>query len=273
MSELSAWDYVVFALMLVGSSLIGLYHGWKGSRVKEDTTDYLLAGRNMGWLPLFVSIVGSFLSAISLLGIPSEIYTYGGQFFLTIASFWVVMPLCIFIFAPLYRNIGITSANEYLELRFSRPVRIFGGVLFILQTVMYLSVVMYAPSLALEAVAGLRLEISLVVTVIICNIYTTIGGMKGVIWTDVFQTCIILIGLIVVLIIGTTQVGSFGDVIKIASDGGRTDIFRFDADPSIRNTFWGFIFGYTFTLMPFFCCGQICVQRYLSAKSNETITK
>ena len=55
------------------------------------------------------------------------------------------------------------------------------------------------------------------------------GGMKGVIWTDVFQTCIILIGLIVVLIIGTTEVGTFGDVLKIASDGGRTDIFRWES--------------------------------------------
>ena len=113
MAILSVWDYVVFASMLVGSSFIGLFYGYKSSKNNEnENSDYLLAGRSMGWFPLFVSIVGSFMSAISLLGIPGDVYTYGSMYVLSLFGFLVNTFLCVFIFAPLFRKIDITSANE-----------------------------------------------------------------------------------------------------------------------------------------------------------------
>lgn len=135
MGALSAWDYVVFALMLVISSSIGLYHGYKSSKKRASTDDYLLAGRSIGWFPLFVSLVASYLSAIALLGMPSEVYTYGIQYVVIMFSYPLIIAQCVFIYGPIFRRNHITSANEYLELRFSKFVRLLGSLMFILEYV------------------------------------------------------------------------------------------------------------------------------------------
>lgn len=271
-NKLSVWDYSVFGVMLLGSSVIGLYHGFQSKRKRETSKeDYLLAGRSMGWFPLFVSLVASYLSAIALLGIPSEIYTYGGMYIVIMLSYPLFIIQCIFIYAPIFRRSKVTSANEYLEKRFHSAVRVIGAVLFILEYILYLAVVLYAPSLALKAVAGVPIEISLVTTAIVCTIYTAIGGMKGVIWTDVFQTFVILIGLVVVVIIGSNEVGGISEVFSIAKRGGRMEIFDFNPDPRIRNTFWSLVFGGMFSAMPVYCVGQMMVQRYMSAKSEKVV--
>ena len=79
--QLTVWDYIIFGLMLLLSSVIGLYHGYQSNKNKKDSNeDYLLAGQSIGWFPLFISLVASYLSAIALLGVPSEIYTYGERY-------------------------------------------------------------------------------------------------------------------------------------------------------------------------------------------------
>ena len=106
-------DYVIFGIMLLLSSAIGLYHGYQSNRKKQNTEkDYLLAGQKMTWFPLFVSLVASYMSAIGLLGIPSEIYTYGGMYILIMLSYPLVIIQCVYIYAPIFRRIKVTSANE-----------------------------------------------------------------------------------------------------------------------------------------------------------------
>ena len=118
-NSLSVWDYVVFGVMLLGSSVIGLYHGFQSNRKRETSKeDYLLAGQNMGWFPLFVSLVASYLSAIALLGVPSEIYTYGGMYIVVMFSYPLFIIQCIFIYAPIFRRSKVTSANEVRMLVF-----------------------------------------------------------------------------------------------------------------------------------------------------------
>ena len=112
MSSLSVWDYVVFACMLLLSSAIGLYHGFKSSRKKASAEEYLLANQSIGWFPLSISLVASYLSAIALLGIPSEIYTYGIQYVIIMISYPLFIAQCIFIYVPIFRKNQITSANE-----------------------------------------------------------------------------------------------------------------------------------------------------------------
>ncbi|XP_066910778.1 sodium-coupled monocarboxylate transporter 2-like [Clytia hemisphaerica] len=270
--QLEVWDYIIFGLMLLLSSVIGLYHGYQSNKNKRDSKDdYLLAGQSISWFPLFISLVASYLSAIALLGIPSEIYTYGGMYIVIMMSYPLFIFQCLVIYAPIFRRSKVTSANEYLEKRFHPAVRVFAAILFIKEYVLYLAVVLYAPSLALQAVAGVQMEISLVTIAVVCTIYTTIGGMKGVIWTDVFQTFIICVGLVVVVIIGSSEVGGIQNVFEIAERGGRMNILDFNPDPRVRNTFWSFVFGGMFSAMPVYCVGQMMVQRIMSAKSEKTV--
>ena len=108
--QLSVWDYVIFAFMLVSSSLIGLYYGYKGR--KKSTEEYLMAGQQMHWFPISVTLLASFISAIGLLGLPAEIYTYGMQFSLTVFSIILNLSVAAHIYAPLLYRLKVTSANE-----------------------------------------------------------------------------------------------------------------------------------------------------------------
>ena len=108
--QLSVWDYVIFAFMLVLSSAIGLYYGYKGR--KKSTEEYLMAGQQMHWLPISVSLLASFVSAIALLGFPAEVYTFGIQFSAIVFSAFLNLSIAAHIYAPLLYRLKVTSVNE-----------------------------------------------------------------------------------------------------------------------------------------------------------------
>ena len=109
-SQFSVWDYVIFAAMLLICSVIGIYYGYKGKQ--NSTKEYLTAGQSIHWIPICVSLLVSFISAISLMGMPSEVYTYGVQYLVVVFSFVFVMAISSTIYAPLFYELRLTSANE-----------------------------------------------------------------------------------------------------------------------------------------------------------------
>ncbi|XP_077867326.1 sodium-coupled monocarboxylate transporter 2-like [Saccoglossus kowalevskii] len=156
---------------------------------------------------------------------------------------------------------------QYLELRFSKPTRIICTLLYIIYKVLYLGIVIYAPSLALSAVSGLNLFSSTLTVGIVCTLYTAIGGMKAVIWTDVFQSIIVFTGLLAVIIKGTIILGGIQNAWRIAEDGGRVEFLIIDIDPTIRNTVWSLTIGLTLSLIPIIGVSQQAAQRFNSCKS------
>ncbi|XP_046853456.1 sodium-dependent multivitamin transporter-like [Xenia sp. Carnegie-2017] len=262
-------DYVVFGLMLLISAAIGIYHGCTGGK-QRTTNEYLLGNRSMKTFPITMSLLASFFSAITLLGVPSEVFTYGVQYNVLILSFFLITGTAAIIFAPIFYGLHLTSAHEYLELRYSYGVRKLGCFVFVVQYLLYLSVVLYAPSLALKAVAGVPLATSIISTGVVCTFYTTLGGLKAVVWTDVFQAVVIVIGLITVFIVGTINVGGLGKVWKINKQRGRLNFFDFDPDPTVRNTFWTLTIGGAFSLMLPWTVSQAAVQRFLASESIKT---
>ena len=107
----SVVDYVVFSIMLLISALIGIWHAFMGGKQKT-TAEYLLANRTMSCFPVSISILVSFLSAITLLGLPAEIYTYGTQFYLSVIGYVILCAIVSTVFIPMYRRINITCVNE-----------------------------------------------------------------------------------------------------------------------------------------------------------------
>eukprot|EP00794_Sanderia_malayensis_P018247 gene18247-20067_t len=268
-SKLSIWDYVIFSLMLVLSSAIGLYYGLR--RKQQTTREYLTAGGSMHWFPISISLLASFVSAVGLLGLPAEIYTFGIQHFLTGIGFALIMLLSAWIYAPIFYRTKVTSANEYLERRFGVFVRMIGCFLFITQYLLYLSVAIYAPSLALEAVAGVPMTATIIITGCVCTFYTTLGGMRAVVWTDVLQTGFMMLGITIVAVFGTIEVGGIKNVFQKAKQGQRLDLFDFNPDPTVRNTFWSLTLGATLAMISNWTTSQVCVQRFLSASSLKSV--
>lgn len=264
-SHFTATDFVVFSLALLASMGIGIFFSRSGG-VQQNNNEYLMAGRSMSSIPVALSVLASFVSSIAILGNPAEVYTYGFQLWLQSFTNFISVPLMVWVFLPVYYNLRLTSSYEYLERRFSFSLRMLGSVVFVIQTVLYTAIVLYGPSLTLESVTGFPLWLSTVVTGLVCTFYTTVGGMKAVIWTDVFQGIIMLVGMTTIIIVGTLKVGSFSKVFDIAHRGHRLDV-DLSADPTHRNTLWAFMIGGVFQMLPVYATNQTAVQRFLTTRS------
>ncbi|XP_013380555.1 sodium-coupled monocarboxylate transporter 1-like [Lingula anatina] len=256
-------DYVVFAGTLVVSASIGIYQAFTGGRQKT-TDEFLMANRKMGAIPAAMSLLASFMSAITLLGTPKEMYVYGTQYLWIAFGYVLVMPVAAHIFLPIFFRLRVTSAYEYLEMRFNKAVRVAGSLTFSLQMILYMAIVLYAPSLALEQVTGLNRWIAVASVGVVCVFYTSIGGIKAVMWTDTFQVCMMFAGLLAVLIQGSIGVGGFENAWRINIEGERINFLDFNPDPRERHTVWTCVFGGFFTWLAVYGVNQAQVQRALT---------
>nr|KAF6482129.1 solute carrier family 5 member 5 [Molossus molossus] len=263
-----AWDYGVFALMLLVSTGIGLWVGLArgGQRSAED---FFTGGRRLTALPVGLSLSASFMSAVQVLGVPSEAYRYGLKFLWMCLGQLLNSLLTAAFYLPVFYRLGLTSTYQYLELRFSRTVQLCGTLQYLVATVLYTGIVIYAPALILNQVTGLDIWASLLSTGAICTFYTTVGGMKAVIWTDVFQVVVMLAGFCVVLVRGTMLVGGPRQVFKLAQNHSRINLMDFDPDPRSRYTFWTFVVGGTLVWLSMYGVNQAQVQRYVACHTEK----
>ncbi|KAM9112264.1 sodium/iodide cotransporter [Pangshura tecta] len=268
MLTFNLWDYGVFGLMLLISTGIGLFYALaKGGQKTSD--DFFTGGRQMSAVPVGLSLSASFMSAIQVLGVPAEAYRYGMKFLWMCLGQLLNTLLTAYLFLPVFYRLGLTSTYEYLELRFSRKVRLCGTIQYVIATMLYTGIVIYAPALILNQVTGLDIWASLLSTGAICTFYTTIGGMKAVIWTDVFQVLVMLSGFVAILIQGTLLVGGPSAAMEIASNHSRVNLADFDPDPRSRYTFWTFTFGGTMVWLSMYGVNQAQVQRYVACKTEN----
>ncbi|XP_078405744.1 sodium-coupled monocarboxylate transporter 2 [Cetorhinus maximus] len=264
----TAWDYVVFASLFVISSGIGVFFAVK-ERKNVTSREFLVGGRQMVCGPVALSLTASFMSAVTVLGGPSEVYQYGASFILFCVAFTFVVIFTAELFLPVFYRSGIASTYEYLELRFNRLVRLAATIIYILQTILYTGVVVYAPALALNQVTGFNLWGSVFATGIVCTFYCTLGGLKAVVWTDAFQMVVMILGFLTVLIQGSIKLGGSSNMWKIAGNGQRLNIFDFAVDPLRRHTFWTVAVGGTFTWLGIYGVNQSTIQRCISCKSEK----
>ncbi|CAH1253684.1 SLC5A6 [Branchiostoma lanceolatum] len=266
--QFSVADYAVFAISLLISASIGLYYALTGGK-QRTTQEFLMADRKMSAVPVAMSLMASFCSAIALLGQPAEVYRNGSEYWMLGFAYFLMLPPVALLYLPVFYQLKLTSCYEYLELRFSKPVRLVATVMYNIQMVLYMGIVLYAPALALNAVTGVDLWGTVLALGVICTFYTTVGGMKAVIWTDTFQTVIILAGQLAVLIQGSIDVGGFHKVWDIATSGKKVEFFDLDPNPLTRHTFWTLSVGGTVMMMALYAANQATVQRYLSVKSER----
>ncbi|XP_030187876.1 sodium-coupled monocarboxylate transporter 2 isoform X2 [Lynx canadensis] len=264
----AVWDYVVFAALFVISSGIGVFFAIK-ERKKATSREFLVGGRQMSFGPVALSLTASFMSAVTVLGTPSEVYRFGASFLLFFISYVFVIILTAELFLPVFYRSGITSTYEYLQLRFNKPVRYAATVIYIVQTILYTGVVVYAPALALNQVTGFDLWGSVFATGIVCTFYCTLGGLKAVVWTDAFQMVVMIVGFLTVLIQGSAHAGGLHNVIEHSTNGSRLNIFDFDVDPLRRHTFWTISVGGTFTWLGIYGVNQSTIQRCISCKTEK----
>ncbi|KAH3861673.1 hypothetical protein DPMN_024607 [Dreissena polymorpha] len=265
-ASFKALDYVLFGLTLTFSALIGIFYAIK-DRKRQNTKEFLLAGRDMNPIPVSLSLVASFMSAISLLGTPAEMYNYSTMYWYIGLSYLLVIAAAAHVFVPVFYRLRCTSAYEYLEYRFSRGVRTAGSLTFCIQMILYMAVVMYAPSVALNAVTGFPLWWSIIAVGIVCTFYTSLGGMKAVLWTDTFQVLVMFGSLSAVAIKGMDEVGGLKNAWSHFDISGRVVWDDFSFDPKVRHTVWALVVGGWFMWIAIYGVNQASVQRACSCSS------
>ncbi|XP_041945428.1 sodium-coupled monocarboxylate transporter 1 isoform X1 [Alosa alosa] len=262
----SVWDYVVFIGIVLAAAAVGLFQAIR-SRKNTSSEEFLLGGRQMTAVPVAMSLTASFMSGITVIGTPAEAYRYGTAFWLFVFSYAIMSIFSAEVFVPLFYRLGITSTYEYLEMRYNKVIRVIGTSMYITQTALYTGMVIYAPALALNQITGLDLWGVLVATGVVCIIYCTLGGLKAVIWTDVFQMVIMLVGFVAVIARGAVLQGGLGNIWKDAGDGGRLETFDFNPDPLQRHTFWTIVVGGSLMWTSIYSINQSQVQRYISCRT------
>ncbi|XP_025100792.1 sodium-coupled monocarboxylate transporter 1-like isoform X2 [Pomacea canaliculata] len=237
-------DYVVFAAMLAVSAGIGVYYACAGGR-QRSTREFLMADNSMRYLPLSLSVLASFFSASTLLGTPAEIYQFGAMYWISVVGACLAPITGALLFGPMFFKIKVISVFESVGM----------------------GIVLFGPSTALSAVTGLSEWVIVVLVGMVCTFYTTLGGLKAVVWTDVFQTLVMLTGMLTVLIKASIELGGMDEVWRACERGGRLHFFDFDPDPRIRHTFWGLTLGIFLIWLPPYAVDQQMVQRFSSARS------
>ncbi|XP_046673461.1 sodium-coupled monocarboxylate transporter 2-like [Homalodisca vitripennis] len=268
-------DYTVFGGMLLVSTSIGLYHGCRilrpGTAKESDNSpgEFLIANGKLGTLPVALSMLASFLSSITLMGQPAEVYQYGAQMWIFGLATFFLVPFVGYVMIPFYRKAKYTSAYQYFGHRFNRWLQLLASLLFSVQMVLYLALVLYAPALAMHQVTGFNTMLVVSIMYIVCIFYTTIGGMKAVVWTDTFQVVVLYAAMFTVLAKGTSDIGGFQVVWERNQAFNRTNLFTWSWDPTVRYSVLSSFIGSSFLHVAIYGGNQLQVQRYLTVGSNE----
>lgn len=268
-STFHAADYAVLAITLTVSMTIGVYYAYKG-RKSYSAKEYFTASGTMGIIPTTFSLLASVICSIWYIGFPAEVYEYGFHF----AWDFIMLPIAMAIvacgFVPVFYELGVTSANEYLEKRFNKSIRMVGSVMYIVNSGLYVALVTYIPALSVSQVTGIHLWVSLVLMSLIGTTYTALGGIRAVMWTDVFQMLIIYASMIAVVVKGTIDVGGAKVVFERAIEGHRFALPPLTADPRYRYNIGTVILMCCLYWIGLYGTYQTQVQRYLSCPSKKS---
>ncbi len=264
-SSLHLIDYLIIILSL----LVTLGVGVKYSGKNTNTQQYFAAGGNIPAWAIGMSIFATLISSVTFLAYPGE--GYKSNWILLIQGFMVpvVLLFSIRFIVPLYRNVIGLSAYEYFEKRFGYLARVYGSLGFIFAHFSKMGSVLFLLSLALTSMTGVdSLTILWIIGISIIFI-TLLGGMEAVIWLDVIQGFLLILGgLVAIGVIIFKTDGGLGAIVNYAVDHDKMGFGPFNWD-FVNLTFWVMSINGLFYAIQKYGADQTIVQRYLTAKSDK----
>ncbi|MCH8818747.1 MAG: sodium:solute symporter [Acidobacteria bacterium] len=263
---MSILDWSVFALYF-GAVLAFAYFQ---SRKNVGLEGYFLANRRLPWGAIGLSVMATQASAITFIGTTGQAYENGMEFIQVYLPQPLVMILLCTLFVPFFYRARVYTAYEYLENRFDAKTRSLTSFLFLISRGMAAGIVLYAPAVVLSVIMGWDETVTIVIMGTVTILYTMMGGITAVIWTDVLQMVMMFAGIAVALVVlfGTlpSEVG-MGDVVYIGGIQQMWTSIDLSWDPTKTYTLWSGLIGGFFLALAYFGCDQSQVQRYLTASS------
>lgn len=261
MSGFATLDWVVIASYFL---LIGLLALWVMTRKQESTEDYFLAGRNMGWFVVGASIFASNIGSEHIVGLAGA--GAGGKIPMLIYELhaWLVITLG-WVFLPFYLRSGVFTMPEFLEKRFNSRTRwflsIFSLVAYVLTKV---SVTVYAGGMVIASILNIEFWYGALATVVLTGLYTVLGGMRAVVYTEALQTIVLVLGAGTLTWVGMNAVGGL-DGLRSSLEPGYLNMWRPADDPEFP---WpSLVITSSIVGLWYWCTDQYIVQRVLAARN------
>ncbi len=262
-------DLFAFLAYLVGITVLGLV-----LPRRRPGADVFLAGRVMGWFPIGLSVMITLFSAVNLVAFPTEVMEHGLYVLASLPVFILVAIPITRVFIPFFHRMNLTSLYAYLEQRFDRRVCRLAGGLFILWRLFWMAIALHASARILGPIAGLPYPALILGAGAIAALYTALGGIRTVMWTDVLQALVLLAGILGALgVAWAAQDQGWAGLWAQAEAGGQLRPFRpFDPEflswnPTIRITLWSGLIGTFVAFLARYGADQMVVQRYFTARS------
>ena len=266
-SQLQTIDY----LAIVGYMGIIVGVGVYFARREKTTEDYFLAGRRIPWWAATLSIFSTYLSAITFMSIPAKAFNANWLTVLVNIGIILVTPVTVYCVLPFFRRFKVTTIYEYLELRFSPALRVYGSLAFLVYQVSKMGIFLLLPAMALATVTGFNLYLCIVVMGLLCIVYTVMGGIEAVVWTDVLQSVVLIGGaLLCVGMIFSAENFDFGKMMSVAVTD---ETNKFSVGDPATGVFWYFLVGGFFIQLFPFTGDQAVAQRFLTTPDSKSAAR
>ena len=262
-------DAAVLLLYLLGMAGMGFYF----MRRNKDADAYFKAGGKLPWWVVSLSIYATMFSSITFMSVPAMAFSGDMTYFVISFGIPIMALVTVRWYLPFFRRLNLTSAYEYLEVRFNLPCRLFASAAFILFMIARTAIVAYLPSLALCAVTGIDINVAIAVVTLITIVYCTVGGVEAVIWSDFVQSVILICStalILVWLIVGTD--GGWSGFLEMGSSAHKFRVFDLALDWT-KPCFWVVFIGGLVANLASYTSDQCVVQRYMTTPDEKGAAK
>ncbi|MBQ3288270.1 MAG: sodium/solute symporter [Kiritimatiellae bacterium] len=269
MGTLRPIDLAIVILYLAGVAAAGFVFA-HGNRSSDA---YFKGGGKLPWWAVSLSLFAALFSPLSFLAIPALVYSTDMSYLPIFFGVAIVLPVTIRWYIPFFRTLNVTSAYEYLEVRFNLLCRMFASAAFILFMVSLTAIVAYLPSVALSAVTGMDVNVAIVAVILCAIAYGAAGGISAIVWIDFLQSLLLFgaMAAIVTFLVSGTDGGLSGCIAK-GMDAGKFRAFDMALDWT-RPTFWVVLIGGTVANFASYTSDQRVVQRYLTVKDVKAAAR
>ena len=243
------------------------------ARRNRTADDYFRGGGKLPWWAVSLSIYATMFSSITFLSVPAMVYHTDMRYFSLSFGIVLLAPIVVKWYLPFFRRLNLTSAYEYLEVRFNLTCRLFASAAFILFMIARTAIVTYLPAVALSAVVGIDVNWAIVAVVAVTIFYCTLGGVEAVVWSDFVQSVILIGGTLVMfafLIFGTD--GGLSGFVAKGLEAGKFRTFDFAFDWT-QPCFWVVLIGGIVANLASYTSDQCVVQRYMTTRDEAGAAK
>lgn len=268
LGEFGTLNTVILVVYLTGMVAIGLVLAGR----QRTTEEYFLAGRNMPWLAVGMSMFASLTSATTYMGVPGFAYGQNIAMIFGVAMSLVAAPILARLFYPVYRKHRVTTSYEFILLRYGPHARRVVSILFVLSRLGWLGIVIYAPAKAMSVASGMPLTLAIVAIGLLAVTYTVLGGLSAVIWTDVVQFVILIAGAVWLAVTLVVHVpGGASEIVHVAARAGKFAVF--DWTDLGKLTVLSATIGWFFVFLNDYGTDQVTVQRLLAVRTDSGVGK